>query len=449
MRLPVAHPPRLWRRATATLVAAAVLVTLAPAAGSADDLDDRRRAAQERADAAQRRAEDLQASIEGLSADLAQAVSDLAATEARLPAAQQELRTAQDELAGAERRAALVQARLVDATDQRDSISADLTENAARDQDVRDSIGQLARQAYQGGGDMSAIAVVLDAQSVDDFNRRYQAAATAQRAQRELVQELADLAGDARNAQTRLTAVTDRIGELKAEAEAEVVRADQARAAAATREQEIEDLIADQRSTQQRLAGMKNQAEAERAQVESDRTAVEQELAGIIAAQQRAAAAKPAPAAPGAQQPAAPPPPSNGAGAIFANPTSINPMYVTSSYGMRLHPILGYTRLHAGIDLRTYCNTPLYAPRDATVQWAQRRGTFGNQVMLNYGTVNGQPMMSSSNHLTSFAVSTGQQVRRGDLIGYSGNTGLSGACHLHFEVYVNGSTVDPAPLLGR
>lgn len=124
-------------------------------------------------------------------------------------------------------------------------------------------------------------------------------------------------------------------------------------------------------------------------------------------------------------------------------------MYVTSSYGMRLHPILGYTRLHAGIDLRTYCNTPLYAPRDATVQWAQRRGTFGNQVMLNYGTVNGQPMMSSSNHLTSFAVSTGQQVRRGDLIGYSGNTGLSGACHLHFEVYVNGSTVDPAPLLGR
>jgi murein DD-endopeptidase MepM/ murein hydrolase activator NlpD len=123
-------------------------------------------------------------------------------------------------------------------------------------------------------------------------------------------------------------------------------------------------------------------------------------------------------------------------------------MYVTSNYGMRLHPILGYYRLHAGIDLRTYCNTPLYAPRDGTVQWSEWRNGFGNQVMLNYGTVNGQSLMSSSNHLTRSVVSSGQQVSRGQLIGYSGNTGLSGACHLHFEVYVGGKTVDPAPLLG-
>jgi murein DD-endopeptidase MepM/ murein hydrolase activator NlpD len=123
-------------------------------------------------------------------------------------------------------------------------------------------------------------------------------------------------------------------------------------------------------------------------------------------------------------------------------------MYVTSNYGMRLHPILGYTRLHAGIDLRTYCNTPLYAPRDGTVQWAEWRSGFGNQVMLSYGTVNGQSLMSSSNHLTRSVVRAGQSVTRGQLIGYSRNTGLSGACHLHFEVYVGGTTVDPAPLLG-
>ncbi|GEL46965.1 metalloendopeptidase [Cellulomonas hominis] len=446
---PALRPVRAWRRLIATLVAAAVLVSVAPVTGSADDLDDRRRAAQERADAAQQRSDDLQASVEGLSAELAQAVSDLAATEARLPAAQAELKAAQDELAGAERGAALVQARLTDAIEQQERITAQVAESATRGEEVRASVGQLARQAYQNGGEVSPLAVVLDAQDLDDFNRRYQAAAAAQRAQSEMVDELARLAGEARQAEARLVAVTDRIADLKVEADEEVAVADQARAAAATREQEIEQLITDQRASQQRLAGMKAQAEAEQAQAERERGALESELAGIIAEQRRqaeAAAAANQPAAPG---PAAPPPPSSGSGAIFANPTSINPMYVTSNYGMRLHPILGYTRLHAGIDLRTYCNTPLYAPRDATVQWAQWRNGFGNQVMLNYGTVNGQPMMSSSNHMTRSVVSAGQQVRQGDLIGYSGNTGLSGACHLHFEVYVNGSTVDPAPLLGR
>lgn len=445
MRPPQVRSARGWSRLTAALLTAIVVVASTPVAGVADDLDDRRRAAQERADAAQRRSEELQASIEGLSADLAQAVTELAATEARLPAARAELQTAQDELAGAQRRAALVQARLTDATEQREVISTDLADSVTRDEQVRADIAQLAREAYRGGGNLSAIAVVVDAQSIEDFNRRYQAAATAQRAQQDLVRELADVVSAARNTQSRLDAVTERIAELQVEAQAEVQRADQARAQAQAREQEIEDLVAAQRTTQQRLAGMKAQAESDRAQTESDRASIEQELAGIIAEQQRAAAATPV--AP--QQPAAPPPPSAGSGAIFANPTSIDPMYVTSSYGMRLHPILGYSRLHAGIDLRTYCGTPLYAPRDATVQWAQWRGTFGNQVMLNYGTVNGQPMMSSSNHMTSFAVATGQQVRQGDLIGYSGNTGLSSACHLHFEVYVNGSTVDPAPLLGR
>ena len=133
---------------------------------------------------------------------------------------------------------------------------------------------------------------------------------------------------------------------------------------------------------------------------------------------------------------------------MFSNPTSIDPIYVTSEYGMRLHPILGYRRLHAGIDLRTYCNTPLYAPRDATVRWSQWRGGFGNQVMLDYGYLNGNSVMSSSNHLTRSVVSDGQRVSRGQLIGYAGNTGLSGACHLHFEVYLNGATTNPRPLLG-
>nr|BFF18302.1 hypothetical protein GCM10025730_18230 [Promicromonospora thailandica] len=65
-------------------------------------------------------------------------------------------------------------------------------------------------------------------------------------------------------------------------------------------------------------------------------------------------------------------------------------------------------------------------------------------MLIDHGyTSSGTSVMSSANHLTSFAVSSGQHVSRGQVIGYSGTTGTSTACHLHFELYVNGSTVDP------
>lgn len=68
--------------------------------------------------------------------------------------------------------------------------------------------------------------------------------------------------------------------------------------------------------------------------------------------------------------------------------------------------------------------------------------------MIDFGYVNGDSLMSSSNHLSSFAISTGQRVSPGQLIGYAGNTGTSGACDRQFEVYVHGATVKPRPLLG-
>lgn len=82
---------------------------------------------------------------------------------------------------------------------------------------------------------------------------------------------------------------------------------------------------------------------------------------------------------------AAPSPPSVGGSRPFANPTSFNPWVRTSKYGMRFHPVLEYWRLHAGMDLRAYCGTPLYAAASGTVEWAKPRSGFGNQVMINHG----------------------------------------------------------------
>ncbi|RYV49600.1 M23 family metallopeptidase [Pengzhenrongella frigida] len=429
----------------------AVLVLLTAAAGPAlaDSFDDQKASARARAAAADARADAVAASIEGLSAELGQAVLDLQVTQARLPLAQAELVTAQLELERTQREATLIAARLVDAQAQEVAITETIAVDDARGEEIRTAVGQMARRAYKGETAATSLSVVMESTSTADFVDQYGMISTALRTQTQALDELEQMEATNRNSQARLTAVKDRVTELKAEADQKVVEADAAKAAAVAREAEIQQLIADQTAKQAAIASLKSQAEAEAAQIDAEANAIEAELADIIA-RQRAAEAAAAAAAAAAGKPARAPagPTGNIPGAIFGNPTSISPMHVTSSYGMRLHPILGYVRLHAGIDLRTYCGTPLYAPRDGTVQWAMSRFGFGNQVMIDYGFINGNSVMSSSNHMTSFAVRSGQHVDQGQLIGYSGNTGTSAACHLHFEVYVNGSTQDPAGMLG-
>ncbi|MEJ7630840.1 MAG: M23 family metallopeptidase, partial [Nocardioidaceae bacterium] len=117
--------------------------------------------------------------------------------------------------------------------------------------------------------------------------------------------------------------------------------------------------------------------------------------------------------------------------------------YVTSPYGMRLHPILHIWKLHDGTDFHAVCGTPVYAAADGRVMSEYYSTGYGNQLVIDHGLVNGVSLATSYNHLTSFVVGTGQQVSRGQIIAYSGTTGYSTGCHLHFMVYVNGATVDP------
>ena len=115
------------------------------------------------------------------------------------------------------------------------------------------------------------------------------------------------------------------------------------------------------------------------------------------------------------------------------------PGSVSSRYGMRRHPILGYARMHAGIDFRATYGTPIYAVTDGTVQFAGRHGGHGNYVRLNHEGGIG----TGYGHMSRIAVGAGQRVRRGQVIGYVGSTGLSTGPHLHYEMYRGGRTVDP------
>ena len=113
--------------------------------------------------------------------------------------------------------------------------------------------------------------------------------------------------------------------------------------------------------------------------------------------------------------------------------------YQSSGYGPRRHPILGYTRMHAGVDFAAVYGSPIHAATDGVVSYAGWHGGHGRYVRLNHASGLG----TGYAHMSRIAVSPGTRVSAGQVIGYVGSTGLSTGPHLHFEVYRNGTTVNP------
>jgi murein DD-endopeptidase MepM/ murein hydrolase activator NlpD len=107
---------------------------------------------------------------------------------------------------------------------------------------------------------------------------------------------------------------------------------------------------------------------------------------------------------------------------------------------MRRHPILGIRRMHAGLDFRARHGTPIVAVTDGRVSSAGRAGGCGIAVRLDHGG----GLQTRYCHMSRMAVRSGQQVRRGQVIGYVGSTGLSTGPHLHYEMYRNGRAINPA-----
>lgn len=121
---------------------------------------------------------------------------------------------------------------------------------------------------------------------------------------------------------------------------------------------------------------------------------------------------------------------------------------ITSEWGMRYHPILHYTRMHAGLDMGGACGQPIWAARDGVVTQTSSGSQSGNEIRIDHGSDSGSHVETAYLHMQSFAVKAGDKVKRGQVIGWVGSTGLSTACHLHFAVYDNGENVNPRPFLG-
>jgi len=136
---------------------------------------------------------------------------------------------------------------------------------------------------------------------------------------------------------------------------------------------------------------------------------------------------------------------------IWASRPAIQPIsnadltYLHTTYGMRQHPILGYWRPHRGLDFTAPKGSPIYATGDGVIEEAHYSTTFGNVVYIdhNFG------FETRYAHMTEFIVKKGERVKRGQIIGYVGNSGLSVATHLHYEVLFKGEQINPINFFQR
>jgi murein DD-endopeptidase MepM/ murein hydrolase activator NlpD len=137
--------------------------------------------------------------------------------------------------------------------------------------------------------------------------------------------------------------------------------------------------------------------------------------------------------------------------AMWASRPAIQPIYnkklsrLHTSYGLRLHPIFNTVMDHKGLDFSAPRGTPVYASGDGRVSMAYSSGSYGNVVYIDHGF----DFETRYAHLFKFNVRAGEYVKRGQIIGYVGNTGVSAAPHLHYEVLYKGAHVNPINFFQR
>lgn len=116
---------------------------------------------------------------------------------------------------------------------------------------------------------------------------------------------------------------------------------------------------------------------------------------------------------------------------------------ITSWFGFRRHPVLGYFRQHTGVDLQASYGTPVHAAAGGVVEYSGWQGGYGRVIIINHG----YGLETFYAHNSRLIVKVGQQVKKGQLVSYSGNSGTSTGPHLHFEVRQNGQPINPMSFL--
>ena len=372
----------------------------------------------------------LRTQLEDTSKDLTNAFVELHRTRAELPGAQQALAAAGASLVVADHRNDQVAAALAVAEANEAKAKDALSRNDRDTQEAQDQLGNMARDDYQQG-EVSSLSIALEANSPEDFTDRVVMMDTVMRVRAGTLRGLDTTRAEGNAVRSHLVAVRQQVSTLKAQAETALARATAARVTAAAAKTRLDLLNAVQTRYAAWVAARKatelTSLRAMKAQSDS--------LARVLAARARAARAR-------AARERVPQGAPQGSSGFLSRPDNAP---VSSEFGMRFHPIWQQWILHAGIDFAADCGSPVYAAADGDVIMVtpeSASGGYGNRLVIDHGLHRGVDLTTTYNHLSSF-VATGGHVSRGQLVAYSGTTGNSTGCHLHFETRQDGNPVNP------
>lgn len=410
----------------------------------------------------------LNEGLAGTNVELKKAYAELAEAQAKLPGAQAALTQATKDAEKAEAQDAALAAKLAAAEESVRVQREKIVQAQANIVDGERKVGRIAANAYRNGGyQPSSLVALLTAPDFRGATDRYLMVDTAFQHQDKVLEELGERKGALEAVEVELASKRDGAANLKGKAEAALGEAEKARKVAADKKAAVDALVASEKAATDKIVARKAEEEAQIAALQREADALEAEIARIAEEERRkaeaearakaeaeaqaraaaaAAAAKkgggaaPRPVAP-AKEPANEPAKRSGK---LLKPVNGR---ITSKYGMRMHPIYKYKRMHNGIDFGGGCGAPIRAAESGTVAKRGRAGGYGNQLVVNHGMIGGKAFASSYNHLSRFAVGKGAKVKRGQVIAYEGTTGASTGCHLHFEVFVNGKRTNPANYL--
>ena len=414
-----------------------VALTLSGSLAVADNLTDQKNATQAKID-------QNQADITKAQADLQKAQDAVSTAKKNLAAAQDTLAQKQQAKSDAQAEDSRLAANLADAQSELAARQADVQaaqEGVAKGEanltDQRNNIGLVAQTTAQQNTALVSISLLLTGLGTSQIADQVQWASSAftasQNAMDQLLaaqkqledaqtaaQQAQDAAASAEAAvQTQKDAAAEHLGVTK-QAEADAQAAADAVDAQVTANQQAQD------AAQKAL----DAANAEQKQLQDD---MNQILAQI---QKELDAAKKANDQTNKAAPTT--------GTFFVRPV---PGRVTSPFGWRIHPITHKPQFHMGVDFGANCGTPILASEAGKVSIAGWYGGLGNYVLINHGKIGGNSYSTGYGHQSKVAVHVGQTVKRGQVIGYVGTTGVSTGCHVHYNVFKNGKAINGLPLV--
>ncbi|MDR0945297.1 MAG: peptidoglycan DD-metalloendopeptidase family protein [Bifidobacteriaceae bacterium] len=371
--------------------------------------------------------EQQKSQLSDVKSSLSDAYVALQQTDAKLPLAQNALATANADFTKKKQGYDAVTAKLQAAKGEQAQIQGQIDGAEAQVRQARDQIAAIARQDVTSPGATSTnLMLLLGTESMSDLTGRYIASEAITRTRDQALATARQTAAVGRNRKARLDAVAAKIVTLQSQAKSALDQADSAKTAAEAAKDQLDQLQAQQQAQAQTLEQQKKEAQAQLDETQHQNDKISAELKAL-AAKEKAATPDGGPAV---------------TSGTFGAPLSS--LTVTSPFGWRMHPILHTMRLHTGVDLEASCGQPIYATAGGTVIRNYYNVAWGNRTEISHGVMDGHSFVSTYNHQKALGyVHVGETVTKGQVIGYVGTTGWSTGCHLHFEIYVDGSPENP------